>query len=293
MSAQKKHSTKKQHIVFQPDTPHIALALAILSMLFSSLLALVVLDQREHNYTEVYVRPVSVQKHSYKKNDYKKSKHTDGDPAMEQVNSHVKVLDNRTIEDLKNQIDSYTGDRKILTDALVTQLYNAQILEGCSMPFNTDAPTTWQTYRNAAYGIEVALPYNEAWGNKKYMLNSYEEMSTSDGLEVHFGPIKLGIEDCGRWWREMKMTFESPVEAEVYFNNFIAAIANNQYKDEYAEPTLLNFGDVQVFYVAFGDECPSTTAVIFGEDYNYKITSKCGGLTLDQLGRMAQSIDFL
>jgi len=116
-------------------------------------------------------------------------------------------------------------DRILLTPENIRQ-YNGETSETrCNEKFNNDDLSVMVNYSNKEKGISLEIPYNPNWGNEKYRINPYDEVTKYN--KIDFGYLFIG--DACVWARPYSLSFLPARTAEEAISGI---------KSEHAQPTI-------------------------------------------------------
>lgn len=265
--------------VFEPGLVHISLAIAILSLLFTSLVALNFLTYTKEEYTKVIVQPVKQNSTGTEKQGMETS------PTKELELSDLQL----EAQAFFAEIEDYVGERIELTQENVFDVVNGNPVIACGARFNLDEADKIIEYRSVENGLKIDVPYNENWGNNKYFVAPYWEGAFKNQEGISFGLVHNKIEGCG-WVRDVQLKFAKAQSAD----QVIEGIVGTRNTDIFAvEPTVVKVGNLNAVYYSYEGMCSGPTLVIIGKKYNYELYSACNSQTLDQLLEIAKTIQLL
>ena len=183
------------------------------------------------------------------------------------------VLDNRP----ETTTDELNKDGKILSCNNLPEL-------------NFDEPNTTIPFKDEAFGIEVALPYNEAWGSKTFKLQPAER----DLNGIAFGRVNIFGEGGCAYMRHFHLNVRPKRTIEQLKQDLLNEQAISEHDvDTTFHPILQTFKGKKVIAYNLQGLCGNDYYEVIGEKYNYEIAGWCNEESLESTSEIYKIIESL
>lgn len=157
-----------------------------------------------------------------------------------------------------------------------------------SEEWNTDASTATAIFSSKEQGIEIVLPWNQAWGTKNYQVEPYEITEIANKITgVYFGHAGVCGEGAGCLYRAYRLNFTP------------AKTLNEEVKQYEGTTTTTKTFTVGKFSVieAYDEPglCSTVTLTVIGKKSNYTFTGPCrlSDENITELKKIIATIKFI